>query len=67
VKSSLVPPTPDPPVTLGLGGDVILAEVISAIMDVTGITDVIINAPTENQPIAEREKAQTKSSIIVIG
>ena len=52
---------------LGVGQDMILAEVINVVMDVDGITDVSINSPAANIVIADNELARTRDSLILIG
>ena len=54
---------------LGIGGDVILAEVINRIMEINNVTDVSITAPAANVPIDESkgELARTRENLISIG
>lgn len=52
---------------LGVGGDVIVSEIIERIMGVNNVTDVEIITPTDNIPIADNELARTRSSLITIG
>jgi uncharacterized phage protein gp47/JayE len=53
--------------SLGIGADVIVSTVIQKIMEVTGVTDVQIVAPTQNIAIADNEIARTSDSLITIG
>lgn len=52
---------------LGLGDDVILSEIVAAILQVTGITDVKIVAPTQNVVIIDNELPRTTDALIVLG
>lgn len=52
---------------LGVGSDVIVSEVVAAILAVDGITDVQINSPTTNVVIEDSELPRTRDSLIVLG
>lgn len=52
---------------LGVGNDVIVAELIERIMGVTNVIDVEITTPSANIDIADGEIARTRTSLIVIG
>lgn len=52
---------------LGIGNDVILAEIINAVMLVDGITDVSIVSPTQNIIIADEELPRTRDALITLG
>lgn len=53
--------------TLGVGEDVIIEEIRSAVIQIAGITDVEILTPTENIPIADNERADVSDPNILIG
>jgi phage-related baseplate assembly protein len=53
--------------TLGLGDDVIIERIRAAVIAIPGITDVVINDPTENIVIADNEKANVADPDILIG
>ena len=52
---------------LGVGSDVILTEIIDRIMDVEGITDVVISVPTSNIAISDNEIARVLEDDIILG
>jgi uncharacterized phage protein gp47/JayE len=52
---------------LGVGQDVILSEIISAIMAVDSVADVEIITPSANIAIADNELARVSDTEIVIG
>lgn len=52
---------------LGVGQDVILAEIVDAVMSVDNVTDMVINSPETNIVIADNELARTRDSLILIG
>lgn len=52
--------------TLGVGEPVILSRVVEAVLEVDGLIDVKITAPSNNVDIAENELARTKASLITI-
>ena len=53
--------------TLGVGEDVIIERIRAAVIAIPGITDVVINSPTANIPIADNEKAAIADPDILIG
>lgn len=53
--------------SLGVNDDVILAEVVAAIIGVSGVTDVDILSPTANIVIADSEIPRTRDSLIILG
>ena len=53
--------------SLGIGDDLILAEIIEKIMSVSGIVDVDIITPETNVNIQENEVARTNDSLITVG
>lgn len=53
--------------SLGVNEDVILAEVVAAIMQVDGVTDVDLISPSANIVIADSEIPRTRDSLIVLG
>lgn len=53
--------------SLGVNEDVILAEVVAAVMGVDGITDAEIISPAQNIIIADSEIARTRDSLITLG
>jgi uncharacterized phage protein gp47/JayE len=53
--------------TLGIGENVILAEIIDVVMNIEGITDVRIVNLTENIIISEAEIARTRRALIGLG
>lgn len=52
---------------LKVGADVIISEIITAIMGVTGIIDVQVNTPSDNITIQDNEIAKIRDSDIVVG
>lgn len=52
--------------SLGVAQEVILANIVENVMGIAGIVDVEITTPSANVPIAENERANTKSSIISV-
>lgn len=52
---------------LGVGDEVILEGIRSAVYAVPGVTDVVLNFPTANIPIAGKELPRTKNSLITVG
>lgn len=52
--------------SLGIGDDVIVAELITAVMGVDGVTDVKINTPSSNYIIPDGTIARTRASIITV-
>jgi len=52
---------------LGIGDDVIIEEIKSRVLQISGITDVVLNSPTANTVIADNELARTRDSLILIG
>lgn len=53
--------------TLGVGDDVIIEQIRSAVIQVPGVVDVQIDAPTANIAIADNEKATVADPDILIG
>lgn len=53
--------------TLGVGQDVIIERIRSAVIAIPGIIDVVINNPTVNIPIADNERANVADPDILIG
>lgn len=51
---------------LGIGADVVIAELIAAAMGVPGVTDAIINSPTTNVIVADGVLPRTKASLITV-
>ena len=52
---------------LGIGEKVVLAEIVDGIMDVNGITDVVIITPSANVTIQENEVPRTNDALITVG
>lgn len=52
---------------LGVGQDVILAEIIASIMQVTGVIDCHITSPTTNVVIIDNELPRTSDALITLG
>lgn len=52
--------------SLGVGDDVILAEIIAAVMSVPGITDVSVNSPPSNVVVLDGTLPRTKASLITV-
>jgi len=52
--------------SLGVGDDVILAEVIAAVMGVPGVTDTRVNAPASNVIALDGVLPRTKASLITV-
>lgn len=52
--------------SLGIGADVVLAEVIAAVMSVPGVTDTRVNSPLTNIVVLDDVLPRTKSSLITI-
>lgn len=53
--------------TLGVGGDVIIEQIRSAVIQVPGVVDVVIETPLANIAIADNEKATIADPDILIG
>lgn len=53
--------------TLGVGEDVIIEQIRSAVIQVPGVTDVVIDSPLANIAIADNEKATVADPDILIG
>lgn len=53
--------------TLGVGDDVIIEEIRSAVIQIVGITDVVLLTPTANIAIADNERADVSDPNILIG
>jgi uncharacterized phage protein gp47/JayE len=53
--------------TLGLGNEVIIEQIRSAVIQVPGVVDVSLISPTQNIPIAQNEVARVSATDIVIG
>lgn len=53
--------------TLGVGDDVIIERIRAAVIAISGITDVVINAPTANIAIADNEVARIADPDVLIG
>jgi len=53
--------------SLGVNEDVIIAEVVAAVMSVDGVIDCEIITPTDNIIIADSEIARTRDSLITLG
>ncbi len=53
--------------TLGVGEDVIIERIRSAVINVPGVRDVVINTPNANIAIADNEKAFVADPEILIG
>lgn len=53
--------------TLGVGGDVTIERIRAAVIAISGITDVVINAPTANIAIADNEVARIADPDVLIG
>lgn len=51
---------------LGIGADVILAEIIAAVMGIPGITDVRMNSPVANIVVLDGVLPRTKASLITV-
>jgi uncharacterized phage protein gp47/JayE len=51
---------------LGIGDDVILAEVIAAVMAVPGVVDVKIGTPSSNVTVLDGTLPRTRASLITI-
>ena len=51
---------------LSIGDDVILAEIVAAVMGVPGITDVIVNSPTSNVIVLDGALPRTTASRITV-
>ena len=51
---------------LGVGDEVVIEEIRSAVIQVPGVTDVVLKLPLANIPIAQNQLARTKSSLITI-
>lgn len=53
--------------TLGVGQDVIIERIRAAVIAISGITDVVINSPTINIPIADNEVSRIADPDVLIG
>ena len=53
--------------SLGVGEDVIVAEIIASVMNVTGIIDVEVNTPDDNIIIQDHELARISDADIQVG
>lgn len=53
--------------TLGVGEDVIIERIRAAVIAIPGITDVVINSPTENIAIADNEVSRIADPDVLIG
>lgn len=53
--------------TLGVGEDVIIERIRAAVINVSGITDVVINSPTANVAIADNEVGRVADPDVLIG
>lgn len=53
--------------TLGVGGDIVIERIRSAVISISGVTDVVINTPTANIAIADNEQAKVSDTDILIG
>lgn len=52
---------------LGVGEDVIIEEIRAAVIDISGVTDVVLTLPEANIPIADNEIARVADPDILIG
>lgn len=52
---------------LGVGEDIIIEEIRCRVIGISGVTDVVLNSPAANIPIADNEKASTRNSLIIVG
>lgn len=52
---------------LGINEDVILAEIVNAVMNIDGVVDVEVVTPTANVVIGDSELPRTRRSLIVLG
>lgn len=52
---------------LGIGQDVILEEIRSAVIQIRGVYDVVISSPSSNIAIADNELARSRVSLISVG
>lgn len=53
--------------TLGVGEDVVIERIRAAVIAISGITDVVINSPTENIAIADNEVSRIADPDVLIG
>jgi len=53
--------------SLGVSEDVIIEEIRARTINVPNVVDVVLNSPTININIADREIARTRDSLIIIG
>lgn len=52
--------------SLGIGDSIIKEKIAEAVLKVTGVTDVLIQEPSVNIPIADNEIGRTSDSFIII-
>ena len=52
---------------LGVGAEVVIEQIRAAVIAVPGVTDVVLNIPIANIPIADNELPRTKNSLITVG
>jgi uncharacterized phage protein gp47/JayE len=52
---------------LGVGDEVVIEQIRAAVIAVPGVTDVVLNIPTANIPIADNELPRTNNSLITVG
>jgi uncharacterized phage protein gp47/JayE len=52
---------------LGVGEDVIIERIRSAVIGIRGVRDVVLNTPTANIAIADNELARTRDALMIVG
>lgn len=52
---------------LGVGEDVIIERVRAAVINIRGVSDVVLNSPIANIAIADNELARTRESLMIVG
>jgi uncharacterized phage protein gp47/JayE len=52
---------------LGIGDDIIIEEIRSAVQQIRGVTDTVLNSPTTNIAISDNELARSRDSLILVG
>ncbi|MCG3175464.1 MAG: hypothetical protein MOGMAGMI_00393 [Candidatus Omnitrophica bacterium] len=52
---------------LGVGQDIIIEEIRARVIRIAGVSDVVLNSPTQNIAIAQNELGRTRESLILVG
>jgi len=53
--------------SLGVGEDIIIERIRSAVINIKGISDVVLTSPTANISIADNELGRVKTNNILVG